>query len=170
MVIPTNPTVYVETTVISYLASHPSPNLTIASRQWMTREWWNNYANRFELVISSLVLREISQGDPEIAQRRLDLVSAIRVLEVSEKPLDLSHKLVDAGAVPPAANRDALHIALAACHNVHYLVSWNFKHIVNPTKQQLIAKVCQEAHYKPIIICTPEELVEVNHDVERPDH
>ena len=37
-------------------------------------------------------------------------------------------------------------------------------------KQQLIAKVCQEAHYKPIIICTPEELVEVNHDVERPDH
>ena len=63
------PIVYVETTVISYLTSRPSPNLTIASRQWMTREWWNNYADRFELVISSLVLREISQGDLKTAQK-----------------------------------------------------------------------------------------------------
>lgn len=67
------PKVYVETTVISYLTSRPSPNLTIASRQWMTREWWNNYANRFELVISSLVLREISQGDSETAQKRREV-------------------------------------------------------------------------------------------------
>ena len=170
MVRSTKPTVYVETTVVSYLTSRPSPNLTIASRQWMTREWWNNYANRFEFVISSLVLREIAQGDSVTAQRRLDLVSAIRVLEVSEEVLDLSRKLVDAGAVPLVADRDALHIAAAVCYQIQYLVSWNFKHIVNPTKQQLIAKVCQEAHYQPVIICTPEELVEINHDVERPDH
>jgi len=160
--------VYIETTVVSYLTSRPSPNLTISSRQWMTREWWNNYANRFELVISSLVLREISQGDSETAQKRRELVNAIRVLEVSGESLDLSRKLVEAEAVPPVADRDALHIALAACHHIQYLVSWNFKHIVNPTKQQLIAKVCQEANYQPVIICTPEELVEVNQDVERP--
>ena len=161
------PIVYVETTVISYLTSRPSPNLTIASRQWMTREWWNNYADRFELVISSLVLREISQGDLKTAQKRRELVSTIRVLEVSEESLELSRKLVEAEAVPLVADRDALHIALAACHHIQYLVSWNFKHIVNPTKQQLIAKVCQEANYQPVIICTPEELVEVNQDVER---
>ena len=160
-------TVYVETTVISYLTSRPSLNLTIASRQWMTREWWNNYANRFELVISSLVLREISQGDSETAQKRRELVSTLRVLEVSEESLDLSRKLVEAEAVPSVADRDALHIALAACHDIQYLVSWNFKHIVNPTKQQLIAKVCQKANYQPVIICTPEELVEVNHDLGR---
>ncbi len=162
------PKVYVETTVISYLTSRPSLNLTIASRQWMTREWWNDYANRFELVISSLVLREISQGDLNTAQKRRELVNAIKVLEVSEESLDLSRKLVETGAVPSVADRDALHIALAACHRIQYLVSWNFKHIVNPTKQQLIAKVCQEAHYQPVIICTPEQLVEVNHNVERP--
>ena len=169
MVIPV-PKVYVETTVISYLTSRPSPNLTIASRQWMTREWWNNYANRFELVISSLVLREISQGDLETTEKRSELVSTLKVLEVSGKSLDLSRKLVEAGAVPTVADRDALHIVLAACHHIQYLVSWNFKHIVNPTKQQLIANVCQEAHYQPVVICTPEELVEVNHDVERPYH
>lgn len=162
------PKVYVETTVISYLTSRPSPNLTIASRQWMTREWWNNYANRFELVISSLVLREISQGDSETAQKRRELVNTVRVLEISEESLDLSRRLIKAEALPPVADRDALHISLAACHHIQYLVSWNFKHIVNPTKQRLIAKVCQEANYQPVIICTPEELVEVNQDVERP--
>lgn len=161
-------TVYVETTVISYLTSRPSPNLTIASRQWMTREWWNDYANWFEPVISSLVLREISQGDSETAQKRRELVSTIRVLEVSEESLTLSRQLVEAEAVPPVAERDALHIALAVCHQIQYLVSWNFKHIVNPTKQQLIAQVCQKANYQPVIICTPEELVEINHDMERP--
>ncbi len=164
------PKVYLETTVISYLTSRPSPNLTIASRQWMTREWWNRYANRFELVISSLVLRKISQGDSETAQKRRELVSPIRVLEVSEESLELSRKLVEAEALPTVADRDALHIALAACHHIHYLVSWNFKHIVNPTKQRLIAKICQEATYQPVIICTPEELVEVHQDVERPYH
>ncbi|MXV84961.1 type II toxin-antitoxin system VapC family toxin, partial [Candidatus Poribacteria bacterium] len=125
----------------------------------MTREWWNNYANRFELVISGLVLREISQGDSETAQKRRELVSTIRVLKVSEESLTLSRQLVETEALPPAAARDALHIALAACHQIQYLVSWNFKHIVNPTKQQLIAKVCQKASYQPVIICTPEELV-----------
>lgn len=34
------PKVYIETTVVSYLAARPSRDLIIASHQQITHEWW----------------------------------------------------------------------------------------------------------------------------------
>ncbi len=34
------PTVYVETSVVSYLMARPSRDLVIAANQAITREWW----------------------------------------------------------------------------------------------------------------------------------
>lgn len=33
--------VYIETTIVSYLASRPSRDLVVAARQQVTSEWWN---------------------------------------------------------------------------------------------------------------------------------
>lgn len=34
------PTVYVETSIVSYLAAHPSRDLVTAARQQITHTWW----------------------------------------------------------------------------------------------------------------------------------
>jgi len=55
----------------------------------------------------------------------------------------------------------ALHIAVAAVHSVPYLLTWNCKHLANATMRTKIEDVCRSAGYEPVIICTPEELLEV---------
>jgi len=35
-----NPSVYVETSIISYLRARPSRDVVIAAHQQLTRQWW----------------------------------------------------------------------------------------------------------------------------------
>ena len=41
------------------------------------------------------------------------------------------------------------------------LGTWNCKHIANPATRKQIERTCIEAGYAPPILCTPEELLEV---------
>ena len=111
---------------------------------------------------SGQVSSEASGGDPDAAQERLNVLNTMTLLEVTEDALALAQNLVDAGALPEEATEDALHIAIAVTNGIEYLVTWNCRHIANATMRPLIDEVCQEAGYEPVIICTPEELLEVN--------
>jgi len=64
-------TIYIETTIFSYLTSRPSRNLVAAAWQQVTSDWWANQREKFELYISQLVVAEAERGDPEAAARRL---------------------------------------------------------------------------------------------------
>jgi hypothetical protein len=59
------PTLYVETTVPSYLVAKPSRDIIILAHQQLTREWWDDYRHLYEMFISQVVLDEIKRGDPE---------------------------------------------------------------------------------------------------------
>ena len=155
----TKPRGYLETTVISYLVGRPSSDATLASWQQITRQLWENYTDRFAFVISPIVLAEVSQGNPEAAQRRLEVLSHLTVLEILPEADSLTQKLLDAGAVPQNFRSDAEHIAIATIHKVEYLASWNQKHIVNVNKREHINQVCREANFGPTTICTPTDLI-----------
>ncbi|RKU12874.1 hypothetical protein C6501_10225 [Candidatus Poribacteria bacterium] len=154
------PRVYVEATVVSYLVARPSKNSAPASRQRATQRLWQNYADKFEFVISRVVREEIAQGDASVAQRRLEAVTSLTVLEMLPEADMLAQKLIDDSALPLNSVPDAQHIAIATAHGVEYLVSWNYKHIVNEHKREHINKVCIEAGFNPITLCTPLELME----------
>ena len=155
----TKPRVYLETTVISYLVGRQSSDATLASWQQITRQLWEEYVDEFTFVISPVVLTEASQGNPEAAQRRLEVLSHLRVLEVSPKADILTQKLLDARVVPQNYSLDAQHIAIATTHGVEYLASWNQKHIVNENQREHINQVCREAGFEPTTICTPADLI-----------
>ncbi len=61
--------------------------------------------------------------------------------------------------MPAKAGEDALHIAIAAVHEVDFLLSWNFKHIANPVIQAQIARRLQRMNLRLPFICPPEELL-----------
>jgi hypothetical protein len=54
---------------------------------------------------------------------------------------------------------DALHVALAVCHALDVVVSWNMKHLVNVRKVQRINAVNLRHGLPAIRIHTPEEIV-----------
>ena len=149
-------------TALSYLAARLSRNATIAARQQVTQQFWHEHADRFELVISPTVISEIRRGNAEAVQRRLNLVSDITRLPMSDAISNFTQKLLDTGAVPLNAETDATHIAIAAVHNIEYLATWNYKHIANVHKHQHIEQVCRDNGLRPTIICTPAALIEVN--------
>ena len=152
------PKVYLETTIVSYLTSRSSRDLVIAARKQETEEWWEAERARFDCVISELVRREASLGDPEASTRRLQAIDGIPLVALNEQALELAEYLVRARAVPEEFKEDALHIALSAAHGIDYLLTWNFKHINNVTRREVIEKAIAEAGYSPPAICSPEEL------------
>lgn len=92
--------VYIESSVISYLTARPSRDVIITARQAITEIWWRDHQSKFEAFISGLVVQEISKGDEEAAQRRLDAVADIPLLGISEEALVLAQSLLMQSAVP----------------------------------------------------------------------
>ena len=153
--------VYVETSVISYLTSRPSRDVVTAGHQQITRDWWQTQRETFDVVASQLVVQEASAGDPTAAQQRLEVLAAMELLAVTEEALTLAQALVETGPMPPQAAEDALHIAIAVTSGVEYLLTWNCTHLANATMRREIERICRARGYEPVIICTPEELLEV---------
>ena len=154
------PRVYVETSVVSYLTARPARDIVIAARQHSTREWWAVAAQRFELVISDLVLQEAAGGDPAAACARLDALASFVRLDATAAAQELTERLVETGALPERAAPDAAHIAVAAANGIDYLVTWNFAHIANAMAKRRIEIACRHAGFECPVICSPDELME----------
>jgi predicted nucleic acid-binding protein len=155
------PRVYVETTIISYLTARPSRDLIIAGHQQVTHEWWQTTRYAFAVVSSQLVVREAGAGDSAAAQERLALLGELTLLEITEEALALAQHILRTGAIPVGFPEDALHVAVAVVNGIEYLLTWNYKHLANAGMRSKIEAACRERGYEAVIICTPEELLEV---------
>jgi hypothetical protein len=152
------PTVYIETTILSYLASRPSRDVIVAGRQALTREWWDVSAANFQLVLSQVVLDEIAAGDPQHARLRMNYAAAIPVLELTDSAVELGRAIQQRGLIPPGEVRDALHISVATVWKADYILTWNCKHIANAQITRQLQTYIKTYGYDLPIICTPELL------------
>ena len=156
------PSIYLETTIIGYLAMRMSGVLRIAANQQTTRDWWDNHRQKFELFVSRYVVDECSDGDPVAAQERLVFLEGIPLLEVGDDAIVLAESLLNNVPLPAKAAIDAYHISVAAVHGVQFLLTLNCKHIANPSLRTRIESVCRDMGCEPPVICSPQELMEIN--------
>ena len=152
--------VYIETTIVSYLVAEPTKDLIQAAHQEVTREWWTT-RDRFDLFISAAVVSEARRGDPTAAARRVDALSGIPLLSAGPRAGALVRSLLRSGALPSHARVDAAHVAIAATNGVDYLLTWNLRHLANAAIRAKIDEGCRRAGLVPPIICNPEELMEL---------
>jgi len=154
------PKVYIETSIPSYLTARFSNDIRVAANQNTTIEWWETRRSCFDLFISEFVAAEAVLGNAEASQQRLEIIADLPKLSVTEAVRKLAKALITEGPIPPKAEIDAYHIAVAAVNGVEYLLTWNCAHIANAIMRPKIEEVCRQQGFEPPIICTPQELME----------
>ena len=152
--------VYIETSIASYLTGRPSRDMVIAAHQELTRQWWETRFSTFDLLVSELVREEAGKGDLEASAKRMAAIGKLPILKTNDAAVSLAEQLVSAGLIPRESAADALHIAIATVNGVDYLLTWNCKHLANAVHRNRIAALVEEAGYACPVICTPEELLE----------
>ena len=96
-------TVYVETSVISYLTARPSNDLRAMANQNTTTEWWETRRPHSSVFVSDLVISEASRGHPEASQCRLAAIADLPLLRISEDVRALAQALTESHALPKKA-------------------------------------------------------------------
>lgn len=156
--------VYIETSIASYLTARPSRDLRAAAWQQTTIQWWEQERLKYELFTSELVLAEALAGDVDAAARRLAALDTLPLLSVTDDAKELATRLIAAGGIPPQAEADALHVAVSCVHGMDYLLTWNCRHIDNASTKPVTRSICAVAGYTCPEICTPLELLSQEND------
>ena len=153
------PGVYIETSIVSYLAADPSRHPVTLRNQQMTYAWWTVHRHRYALYTSAAVIEEASTGDPRMVVLRRTLLAPLPMLLENEETRDLARALRKAIPLPPRADTDAAHVAIAAVYGMSYLLTWDCKHIANPRLIPRMARICEAWGREAPVPCTPAQLV-----------
>lgn len=152
--------VYVESSVLSWLAARsPRNDILKLAKQRQTKLWWERRSN-WDCFLTPLVMFEISEGDPEASTRRLEKARHLTELPTSPEAKALANVLVARKLVPESSEPDALHLALAAFYRADYLLTWNQTHLDNLDLRSRIEELIRGWGFAPAKVLTPERLLE----------
>ena len=84
------PSVYIETTIPSYLVARPSKQPRLQADQETTRQWWSRHTGDFDMFVSEIVVREVQQGDSAMAADRLARIRHLPILMLSNAAENLA--------------------------------------------------------------------------------
>lgn len=122
---------------------------------------FNRIKNRELKIIYSSVTEEEIAGAPEKVKA---LVRSLphdisEFVEVTDEAVDLAMTYINENVVGKTSFNDCLHIALATIHKADYLISWNFKHIVNVERIRGYNSVNIKLGYASIEIRSPRDIM-----------
>ena len=138
--------------------------------EWMadTRELWAQArAGKWHLVTSIVTERELENAPENVRQLFLDTFQdASELLMATDEVENLAEEYLRAGVVSPKFADDALHVAICSTHRIPYLVSWNFRHLVNVRREAGFNAVNLLQGYPSLSIVNPKELIYADSDNE----
>ncbi len=143
--------IYIDTSVFGGYFDEEFSNQTIPLFERIKNE-------EFILLYSS-----VTQGELENAPNYVkELVNTLKVnyteyIDLSEDAIDLANEYISEKVVGLTSYADCLHIALATINRADYLVSWNFKHIVNIQRIIGYNAINIKNGYKQLEIRSPRE-------------
>lgn len=114
------PTIYMETTIPSYLASRLSTNIITAGQQILTRDWWEQERHHYRLYVSQAVLDECGGGDKEQAKKRLAIIRSIPLLPINDAVGVQAAIYMDLLGIPTSSAMDAIHLAISVAYRIDY--------------------------------------------------
>jgi hypothetical protein len=149
---------YVESTIPSYVTAWDSRDVVILGKQVQTREFWNNKRHKYDLYISDYVLDEIRDGDPDAAQKRLNFVDGIPVYPKTPEIDALAVMYQKLLGIPDRAKTDCTHLATCVVQHIDYLLTWNCTHL-GPVSQKKAQHYNEQHGFWTPTLVTPETLM-----------
>lgn len=125
----------------------------------ITRKWWSEMANSYELFISDAVLQELVSTNHPSKIEAIKLVSAISLLPLNQDIEQLIEAYFDNSIMPRSLVGDAVHLACASYHDIDYLLTWDCNHLANANKWRHIQVINSRLGFSTPKIVMPIELL-----------
>jgi predicted nucleic acid-binding protein len=119
----------------------------------------------FVILYSTVTQDEIENAPDKVKK----LVKSLKIeltefIDVTDEAIDLASEYITKKVVGQTSYADCLHIALATINRADFLISWNFKHIVNVDRIRGYNSINIKNGYKQLEIRSPREFEKYEND------
>lgn len=149
---------YLDTSIISYLYQSDVPE-----KERCTNLFWSKVKSDFyDIFISDITLRELNECPEPKRSLMLEKLSEIKmnVLSINDEMIKLVDTILELKILTDKSKDDCFHISAAMVSGCDYLLSWNFKHLVNIKTIKGVRAIASLNGYSSIDIITPEFLLD----------
>ena len=151
------PTLYLDTSVLGgfFDDEWKSPTQVL---------WKQMEEGKYHFFTSSIAAEELTEAPERVRELFNETFSPETVLGVTAEMEQLASAYMSKAVVPPKYSDDARHVAACTVAKIDYLVSWNFKHLVNIQREQGFNAVNLLQGYQSVRIVNPLQLIYGNED------
>ena len=114
----------------------------------------------FILLFSSVTEDELEDAPKNVQSLVINIKKEnTEFIETTDEAVNLATQYIEEKVVGPTSFADCLHIALATIVRADYLISWNFKHIVNIQRITGYNSINIKNGYKQLEIRSPRDFM-----------
>ena len=128
--------------------------------QTPTRELWKQMqTGKFRFVTSHVTMDEMINAPEHVRELLAKTFHNEAILSVTEETEQLAAAYMQQNILSPKYTDDARHVAVCTVAQIEYLVSWNFRHLVNVEREKGFNAVNLLQGYRTISIVNPLEFI-----------
>lgn len=146
------PTLYLDTSV---LGGYFDDEFAEATRNL----WRQMEQRRFRFFTSLVTVDELTEAPERVRELMATTFSPQDTLDVTAEMEQLAAAYMAQSILPPKYSDDARHVAVCTVARIDYLVSWNFRHLVNVEREKGFNAVNLLQGYSTVRIVNPLELI-----------
>jgi len=125
-----------------------------------TRELWRQMEQRrFQFFTSLVTVDELNEAPERVRELLTTAFAPENILEVTEEMEHLAAAYMTQAILTPKYSDDARHVAVCTVAKIDYLVSWNFRHLVNVEREKGFNAINLLQGYSSLRIVNPLELI-----------
>ncbi len=114
--------------------------------------------NEFTLLYSAVTQDELENAPENVKELVIGInVENTEFLDTTDEAIDLASEYIAEKVVGKTSFSDCLHIAIATISRADFLISWNFKHIVNVQRIRGYNSINIKNGYKQLEIRSPRD-------------
>ena len=111
--------------------------------------------------VSGFTVAELSAGKFQRQADCLKMARKLPYLPMNQAGGLLVDQLLESGIVPASKPGDATQMAVAAAHDIDYLLTWNYAHLANPNAQARLTELCGKLGLRAPMLVSPETIPQV---------